>query len=149
MQLRHARVLLLIVAGTASTFVAACGASEREGVSANDDLSAVAEWDSVLSTWQDTAVHIPDSTRVGSPTPIRVTTTHATTCVRSAGTEVRVVDMVAVVRPHDFVGRDMICGAAVTDVVHEASVTFVRTGMATVRVERRGGAPLERRVVVR
>ncbi|WP_367887966.1 hypothetical protein [Pseudogemmatithrix spongiicola] len=103
----------------------------------------------MLSIWQDRDVEIPDSARVGVPMTVRVTTTHSDACVRTAGTELRVSDLVATVRPHDFIGTAMPCGLAVTDVQHETAITFLRTGVATIRIERRGGVPLERRVVVR
>lgn len=149
MQLRNRQVLLLILASAASAVFAVRGVSKRERDLVPVDALPTPQWDSVLSVWHDRDVEIPDSARVGVPTTVRVTTTHSDACVRTAGTELNVSDLVATVRPHDFIGTAMPCGAAVTEIQHETAITFLRRGVATIRIERRGGLPLERRIVVR
>lgn len=139
----------LLVAMAAVVFAAVYVSSRpfREDPPVADIPSA--RWDSLPSSWTRGGAVIPDSMAVGVPATIRITTEHSDTCVRSGGTEIRVDDLIATIRPHDFVGSGMVCGAEVTSIVHETSITFYRAGVATIRVEGRSGAPLERRVVVR
>ena len=106
-------------------------------------------WDTLLVAVDRGGVIVPDSMTVGVPATIRTTTQNSHTCIRNGGTDVRFDGLAATIHFYDIVGSGMPCGAEMTYIEHDASITFQRAGVATLRVERRNGRPLEWRVVVR